>query len=316
MAKPNSVNLCKFMGENYLVTKAVSMKVLPFTIPVSHDRTVIVKEEVLPFFYPHLHQHEEIQLTLIQKGEGTLLVGSSMHSFKAGELYLIGANIPHVFKSSPSYFSAADTGAAHALTLFFSTKGKLSSLFELPELRNVHSFFAQHCSGFRVPPQAVNDIAGKMLSIQYDNGLEQLMQFFQLLKMLSALENIIPLATDTPSKTYTDYEGMRISSIYSYIMQNYNHGITLEEVAAIAFMTPQAFCRYFKKHTGLTFVSFLNEIRINEACKKLINGSYESVSSVAYDCGFNSITNFNRVFKSTIHKSPREYVSQYLGNMH
>lgn len=291
------------------------MKVLPFTIPVSHDRTVIVKEEILPYFYPHLHQHEEIQLTLIQKGEGTLLVGNNMHSFRAGELYLIGANIPHVFKSSPSYFSSADTHAVHALTLFFSTKGKLSSLFDLPELRNIYSFFANHYSGFRVPPQSFNNISGMMLSIQYASGLDQLMQFFQLLKSLSTLENMTPLATDAPSKTYTDYEGMRISNIYSYIMQNYNRDITLEEVAAIAFMTPQAFCRYFKKHTGLTFVSFLNEIRINEACKKLINGSYESVSSVAYDCGFNSITNFNRVFKSTIHKSPREYVSEYMSNV-
>ncbi len=292
------------------------MKVLPFTIPVSHDRTVIVKEEILPYFYPHLHQHEEIQLTFIQKGEGTLLVGNSMHSFREGELYLIGANIPHVFKSSPSYFASGDTDAVHALTLFFSTKGKLSSLFDLPELRNIYSFFSHHYSGFRVPPQSFNDISGRMLSIQYANGLDQLMQFFQLLKSLSALENMMPLATDVPAKSYTDYEGMRISNIYSYIMQNYNRDITLEEVAAIAFMTPQAFCRYFKKHTGLTFVSFLNEIRINEACKKLINGSYESVSSVAYDCGFNSITNFNRVFKSTIHKSPREYVSEYLSNVH
>lgn len=291
------------------------MKVLPFTIPVSHDRTVIVKEESLPFFYPHLHQHEEIQLTLILKGEGTLLVGNNMHSFREGEMYLVGANIPHVFKSSPSYFSSTDTDAVHALTLFFNTKGKLSSLFDLPELRNINSFFVNHYSGFRVPPQSFTDISGKMLSIQYASGLDQLMQFFQLLKSLSTLENMTPLATDVPSKTYTDYEGMRISNIYSYIMQNYNHGITLEEVAAIAFMTPQAFCRYFKKHTGLTFVSFLNEIRINEACKKLINGTYESVSSVAYDCGFNSITNFNRVFKSTIHKSPREYVSEYMSNV-
>ena len=75
------------------------MKVLPFTIPASHDKTILVQEDILPYFYPHLHRHEEIQLTLILKGEGTLLVGNSMHGFCANEVYLIGANMPHVFKS-------------------------------------------------------------------------------------------------------------------------------------------------------------------------------------------------------------------------
>ena len=73
------------------------MKVLPFTIPVPHDRTIIVQHEVLPYFYTYLHRHAEIQITWIQKGEGTLLAGNSMHPFKADEIYLLGANLPHLF---------------------------------------------------------------------------------------------------------------------------------------------------------------------------------------------------------------------------
>jgi AraC-like DNA-binding protein len=95
-------------------------------------------------------------------------------------------------------------------------------------------------------------------------------------------------------------------------MQMYDKPITLEDVAKQAHMTPQAFCRYFKKHTLHTFVSFLNEVRINEACKKLTDGNYDSIATVAYNCGFNSITNFNRVFKSVTKKSPSEYVNSYL----
>jgi len=91
----------------------------------------------------------------------------------------------------------------------------------------------------------------------------------------------------------------------------YDKPITLEDVAKQAHMTPQAFCRYFKKHTLHTFVSFLNEVRINEACKKLTDGNYDSIATVAYNCGFNSITNFNRVFKSVTRKSPSEYVDSY-----
>jgi AraC-like DNA-binding protein len=291
------------------------MKVLPFTIPVSHDKTVIVLDETLPHFYPHLHRHEEIQLTFIQRGEGTLLVGNHMHSFSSNEIYLIGANMPHVFKSNPSYFSEGNSKSIQSLTLFFNTKGKLASLFDLPELKNVHSFFSSCYSGFKVPASSFADISGRILSIKYASGLDQLMQFFQLLKSLSILENLNPLSPDVQPATMSDFEGVRISKIYSYIMQHYNRDLTLEEVAAAAYMTPQAFCRYFKKHTRLTFVSFLNEVRINEACKKLIEGSYDSVSSIAYDCGFNSITNFNRVFKSTLGISPREYLNKFMSNV-
>jgi AraC-like DNA-binding protein len=291
------------------------MKVLPFTIPVSHDRTILVQEDLLPHFYPHLHRHEEIQLTLILKGEGTLLVGNNMHTFAPNEVYLIGANMPHVFKSDASYYESDSIKEIHALTIFFNTKGKLASLFDLPELKNVYSFFSAQHSGFRIPQNEFNDISSRIMSIKYATSMDQLMQFFQLLKSLSAIENIHPLAADVQPQGFSDYEGIRISNIYNYIMQHYNRDITLEEVSAAAYMTPQAFCRYFKKHTRVTFVTFLNEVRINEACKKLIDGAYNSVSSVAYDCGFNSITNFNRVFKSTTGKSPREYTTKFLSNV-
>ena len=291
------------------------MKVLPFTIPPSQDKTILIQEDLLPYFYPHLHRHEEIQLTLILKGEGTLLVGSNMHPFSENEVYMIGANIPHVFKSHSSYFAPDSNKEVYALTIFFNPNGKLASLFDLPELKSVYSFFSTYYSGFRIPQSSFNDISGKILSIKYASGLDQLMQFFQLLKSLSSLKNIDPLAPNTQPKTFSDHEGIRISNIYNYIMQHYTRDITLEEVAGAACMTPQAFCRYFKKHTRVTFITFLNEIRINEACKRLVDGSYDSVSSVAYDCGFNSITNFNRVFKSTTGKSPREYATVFLNNI-
>src|SRR5688500_13005013 len=99
------------------------MKVLPFTIPVAYDKTIIVQEDILPHFYTHLHRHEEIQLTLVLQGEGNLLVGNQMHRFRENELYLIGANVPHLFKSDESYFLPNSKKSIHALTLFFNTQG-------------------------------------------------------------------------------------------------------------------------------------------------------------------------------------------------
>lgn len=291
------------------------MKVLPFTIPAAQDRTLLVQEDIQPNFYPYLHRHEEIQLTLILKGAGTLVVGNNMHAFSANQVYLIGANMPHVFKSDGAYADQPLTEGIHTLTIFFNTQGKLASLFSLPELKNVYSFFSSNYSGFQVPQESFNDISNRILSIKYASGMDQLMQFFQLLKSLSSIEHIDPLTTNVEPRDFSDQEGMRISNIYNYIMQHYHRDLTLEEVAAAAFMTPPAFCRYFKKHTRVTFVTFLNDVRINEACKRLVGGKYESVSAVAYDCGFNSITNFNRVFKSTIGKSPRVYAADFLSKV-
>jgi AraC-like DNA-binding protein len=287
------------------------MKVLAFNIPTTHDKTVIVQEEILPHFYPHLHRHEEIQITLIQKGEGTLVVGDNVHQFSANEVYVIGANMPHVFKSAPAYFNDNNKDSVHALTIFFNPRGKLSTLFRLPELQNLSSFFVNNYSGFRIPSSSFSDISGRILSIKYTSQLEQLLQFFELLKSLGALKNPVPLASKTLNKTHDDYDIERMNNIQAYINENYNKDLTLDMIAEKAHMTPQAFCRYFKKHTGLTFISFLSKIRISEACKKLSTGAYQSVSSVALNCGFTNIPNFNRVFKMVIGESPSIYMRNF-----
>ena len=284
------------------------MKVLQFTIPVAHDRSIITDEVELPYHYPYLHRHQETQLTWIQRGEGTLIVGNNMHDFAAGDILLLGANLPHLFKSSPEYFSADSTRSIKALTLFFNP----DSLFNLPELKSFKLFMQQHQQGFKVPFDNFAQVSQLMNAVKAASGADQLIQFFNLIKyLLSIGSKLDPLSSYGDLPAITENEGIRIGNIYNFIMQRYNEAITLDDVAKAAFMTPESFCRYFKKHTGHTFISFLNEIRINEACKKLTAHKFESISTVAYKCGFKSITNFNRVFKSVIGTSPREYLDNY-----
>src|SRR5258707_14160898 len=107
------------------------MKVLQFTIPVPHDKTVIVQKDELPHFYPHLHRHQEIQLTWIQQGEGTLEAENNMNAFRAGEIYWLGVNLPHGFKSAPSYFAPSSRKKVHTLNIFFNFKSQLYSFFDL-----------------------------------------------------------------------------------------------------------------------------------------------------------------------------------------
>ncbi len=292
------------------------MKVLQFTIPVAHDKSVIIDQVELPYHYPYLHRHTEAQITWVQRGEGTLIAGNNMHDYTSGEIYLLGANLPHLFKSSPEYFASDSGRSIKAFTIFFNPDGVLAGLFDLPEMKAFKIFLQQHQQGFKIPDDNFHEVSQVMNAIKNTSGPEQLMQFFNLLdSLLKVNTKVEPLSSYGSIPAITENEGIRIGNIYNYIMQNYSEPITLEDVAMEAYMTPESFCRYFKKHTGHTFISFLNEIRINEACKKLTAHKFESISTVAYKCGFKSITNFNRVFKCVIGISPREYLDNYFKNV-
>jgi AraC-like DNA-binding protein len=292
------------------------MKVLQFTIPVPHDKSVIADQFSLPYFYPYLHRHKETQITWIQKGEGTLIAGNNMHHFVPGDVFLLGANLPHLFKSDPQYFEAENEDAICALSIFFNPDGVLASFFDLPEVRMHKLFIQQHQQGIKVPVANADRIITSMTALRDSSGADQLVQFIHLLKGLSDIsEQLQPLSSYGNLPGITENEGIRIGNIYNYIMQNYTEAITLDDVAKAAFMTSESFCRYFKKHTGNTFVTFLNEVRINEACKMLTANKFESISIVAYKSGFKSITNFNRVFRSVTGSSPREYTESFNGKI-
>jgi AraC-like DNA-binding protein len=287
------------------------MKVLQFTIPVAHDRAIIVQEDVMPYFYPLLHRHNEAQLIWIKEGEGTLVVDNHLHAFKANDVYLLGANQPHLFKSNTEYFDEKNGLQIQAVMIFFDPKGKLLPLFALPEMQLINSFLTQHQAGFKVPLKHSEVIIEQIQIVKNAKNQELLTQFLTLLNLLYQTSFKAPALAPTRSVNFSENEGIRIGHIFNYIMQHYDRLITLEEVSEEAHMTPQAFCRYFKKHTRQTFVSFLNEMRINEACKKLTSGKYENIATVAYTSGFNSVTNFNRVFKSVIGESPKAYLASY-----
>jgi len=287
------------------------MKVLPFTIPVPHDHTIIVQDEVLPYFYTHLHRHEEIQLTWVIDGEGTLIAGNEIQSFRSGDIFWLSPNQPHVFKSNADYFEPSNNKKIRAVTIFFNPFGKLNALFDLPEMKSLSIFLQQFNNGFKVSPLIAEEVATLISGIQQADGVNQLMQFMHLLKFFNNCGRLEPFAVNSYQQSITDNEGVRIGFIYDYIVRNAAKPLTLEEIASQANMTKHAFCRYFKKHTRHTFINFLNKVRVNQACKMLSDGKYSSIAHVAYNCGFSSINNFNRMFKMGTGTTPRAYIKQY-----
>lgn len=287
------------------------MRVIQFTIPVAMENSIVVQEDVQPHFYNHLHRHNETQITWIIKGEGTLIAGDYMQRFKPGDIYIIGANQPHIFKSDPAYFDKRKKKEIHELTIFFNPDGFFHSILELPESKTIKKFVENTLSGLQVPASEQKKVAHEMLAIKEAKQGYRLAAFIHLLQTMSAVKDWKTLATISAEYSFTEMEGLRMNDVYQFTMAHYSENIKLKQVADVAYLTPQAFCRYFKKHTRKTYIAFLSEIRISEACKKIIAGEFNSISSIAYDTGFSSAVSFNRVFKKITGKSPKQYLREY-----
>lgn len=287
------------------------MKVIQFTIPVAKDKSIHVQEDLLPHFYEHLHRHHEIQITWVIKGNGTLIAGNYMQPFEPGDIFIIGANQPHLFKSDEGYFEKNSKQQIHSLNIFFNHRGFITSLLEFPEMRTIKKFTDLCLHGFKASEQNAKVIADAMLKVKNAGAAYRLAAFIELLQLMANLKDWQYLNSESFEYAISDSEGLRMNDIYQYTMKHYTEDISLERIAAVAYLTPQSFCRYFKKHTQKTFVNFLNEVRINEACKRFMELDFDSIATIAYQTGFNNVVTFNRVFKNITGKNPREYIKEY-----
>lgn len=287
------------------------MKVVQFTVPVPYQGSVCVQEDILPEFYSNYHRHKEIQLTYILKGEGTFFIGNFSHQFKQDEIYIVDADEPHMFKRSELNADDETKDEIHAIHIFFDYNN-FKDFLQLPELTKVRSFLESINVSKKLDVGQVPSMKSKFLKINESKGLDRLSNFINLIDYLSEKVDLwTSLYTGIPQKKYSDAEGIRINEIFQYTFMHFADKISLEDIAAIAHMTPHAFCKYFKKHTRKTYVTFLNEIRVEQACKMLINGLSENVSDIAFKTGFNNVVNFNRVFKKITKVSPSEYLHQH-----
>lgn len=284
------------------------MKPLQFTIPLASQKAIIVQEDELPDFYPYLHRHKEAQLVWIIKGEGTLLVDYNTHLFKSGSIFYIAPQQTHLFKSSQPLLNNGKN--IHTLSVFFDPLGGIAPLSLLPELKGLSFFLNAAAAGLYIDLADTVKIADCMKQVKLKKNYEQVAAFLILLKVLSGcLNNSRPLTLLQHTATISEGEGLRMRTIYDYINKNYTGNIALNDIAAAVHLTPQAFCRFLKKHSGTTFVTILNQMRIHEVCKILSQGNYESVSTAAYSVGFNNVTHFNRVFKNITGISPLTFVN-------
>ncbi|SFC66794.1 transcriptional regulator, AraC family [Zunongwangia mangrovi] len=276
------------------------MKVLPFKIPKPQKEALVYQEDHEFHFYDQLHQHEEIQISFISKGSGSIIVGDSITEYQANDILIIGENIPHVFKSdSLSYKSVM-------YTLFFTTDSFGREFFRLTDLQELQAFFKSSEYGIKISSNHTT-ILNHFKVLKNKNPIERLASLLYILDSIIKSDKKLALSNFVYSKDYTEEEGNRMNNVFQYAMDNFQNPISLDDIANQAHMSKNGFCRYFKKRTNKTFLQFLIEIRIEHACKTLRREKELSISAVSYSCGFNNIANFNRKFKELKGFTPTEY---------
>jgi AraC-like DNA-binding protein len=279
----------------------ILMKVFPFKIPKSKPASLIYQEDRKLVFYDKLHQHEEIQISYIKKGEGTIIVGDTITAYQTGDVIILGSYLPHVFRSA-----VAAVKVTSVMQTIFFTKGAFGNdFFDLPEFKKLSSFFHAMQNGL------ILKAAKNELSVQFDlfkqaDAYDRLALFLNLIRAIGQ-SKLAVLSRFVYDKPFTDVEGKRMRKVYEFVMNQYHTAVTLEKAAAEANMTKHAFCRYFKVRTNKTFFQFLIEIRIEQAASLLSKNSEWSVLEIAERCGFNNMSNFNRQFKAIKHLSPLQY---------
>ncbi len=285
-------------------------KVIPFKIPKSQMEFVRYQVDSGQHFYDKLHQHPEWQLTWIKEGKGQLMVGDYLGRFEQGDVYLFSANIPHVFRSDPEYFSEQANKKSLGFTIFFDFDTLGKHIWEVEEFAPLLSWL-QQIKGCYWVKGSTNLMVQKELShFGKKEGLDKLMGALHILLQLQLSKEMMLLNKLIPQKNYTETEGKRMGQVMSFILAESHRTIQLQEVADLANMSKEAFCRFFKERTGKTLTGFLSQVRIHHACQ-LLQETDLSVSQIAYQSGFQNLSYFNRAFKKFRGETPKEFREKF-----
>jgi AraC-like DNA-binding protein len=260
-----------------------------------------------PYVEGNWHFHKEYELIYFLKGQGMRIVGDHLSNFQQGELVLVGEWLPHLWRNETGISGEAD---ADFILVKFPRLFENVPIFSLPEFFGIRNLLKRSMRGLLFAESMLPKVHDALIHLSESQAAEKMISFLRVLQILAEEEEYEYLTSPDFSIHNQDLGENRLQKVINHISTHYHQSITLEEIARIAHMTPPAFCRFFKSSTNKTFSYFLNEVRVSKACQLLINGE-KSISQICFDVGFNSLTNFNRTFRSFKGTNPSKFRASY-----
>jgi AraC-like DNA-binding protein len=243
-----------------------------------------------------------MELTFIQSGRGRRYVGDAVEDYSSGDCVLIGPYLPHTWVSYGK-------GIQSAFVTQFGGEWLTRLIAAAPEFARVGSLLQRCQRGIRFERAERTGLKESMAAMMGCFGVERLTMLLKILDVLARSRGGKPLASPTfvPPTSVMD---SRLAMVHAYTQQHLSDSITQEQAAEITGLTPAAFCRFFKRSTGRTFVAHLHELRIGRACQLLVE-TERAITEACFESGFGNVSNFNRIFRRLKGISPRQYQAKF-----
>jgi len=274
------------------------------------SQSVIFFNEEKPHFTVPWHFHPEIEILYVVKSSGICYIGDGIHRFTEGEISIIGDNVPHWWKSDSKYLDPENDTGIMALIIQFKKEIFDTNFINLHEMNAIKALIGKSQRGIQYLGKSRKILGEQILKIFRHKGIKRITELIILLDMMSNAVEYEYHSSIGYSRIINSYDFFRFNNIHEYIIRNFTKPIKLQDIAEKANICPTAFCRYFKQHTGRTFISFLNEIRIGYACKLMVEEKLP-VYMACTESGFNNLAHFNKLFKRIFNLSPTEYLRAY-----
>lgn len=250
------------------------------------------------------HFHPEFELVYIEGASGTRHVGDHISKFEESDLVLIGSNIPHL---NFDYGIQTDYNKE---VLHVSPNFKNTVFNEIPELTDLFKLFEKSQHGIAFSGKTKKEVGSLLKKLYLLPPFQQFLQVLHIFEILASSNEYTLLHKKPVVTKYNQKQQHRLRNIYAFIDENYHRKIAINEVAALSNLGKEAFCRYFKKATGNSFIGFLNQYRVSQAKRLLLAG--KNVGEACYDCGFESLSYFNRTFKKVAKENPSQFKKRYV----
>jgi AraC-like DNA-binding protein len=289
----------------------MTMKPHHLKIHIEPQNSFQIRHDVLPYFNGVWHCHPELELHYVIKGEGVRLVGDRVCNFSAGDLVLIGENLPHCWRCNSEYFQALSGLNIEAIVIQFMPECFGHELLALPEAHLLPKLFENAKAGLCITGNARLRVGQLMQDLVKSTGISRLITMITILKELSETAESHKL-TFTKNHFYVpnEMDASRINSICNYTLANFKREINLEQIAGIGNLSTTSFCRYFKMMTQQKYFDFLTQVRVSYACRLLIVNKL-STAAVCFESGFYNLSNFYRHFKKHTGMTPFDYKNTF-----
>lgn len=297
--------------QNQIINLFLEMKPHFHKVPDILLNSFIIKHDIQPNLGKIWHYHPELELHYVIKGEGLRFIGDRISDFSAGEIILLGENLPHTWRCNEKYYQNNPDYEVETIVIQFLPNCLGKTLLNLPESYLIPTLYENAKKGIVFHGAARENLAKLMSSAIDTTNLDRIILLLSVLKTLAETDDYTFITSSETFYQSNEYDIQRLHKIYKYTLSNFKKEISLEEISSICNLSITSFCRYFKLMNKKTYYDFLIEIRISHVCHFLMEDKFP-IELICFECGFNNVSNFYRHFKKVIGMTPLEYKRKYL----